>query len=77
MIRRLKKDVLLELPPKIRQRIIIDIPKRKLKPLENLLKESREIGKLLNKCKYISEKELNGLDMKSKSKLVQLVIIIY
>ncbi|KAL6609252.1 hypothetical protein LY90DRAFT_504415 [Neocallimastix californiae] len=74
MIRRLKKDVLLELPPKIRQRIIIDIPKRKLKPLENLLKESREIGKLLNKCKYISEKELNGLDMKSKSKLVQLYL---
>jgi len=73
MIRRLKKDVLLELPPKIRQRIIIDIPKTKLKTLENLLKESREIGKTLNESKFIPEKELNGLDLKSKSILIKLV----
>lgn len=74
MIRRLKKDVLLELPPKVRQRIMIEIPKKKRKELEKLLKESKDIEKSLNKFKYSGDQDFTSkLDLQSKSKLVKLV----
>ena len=34
MIRRLKSDVLSQLPSKIRQRVIVDVPKDKLKAMQ-------------------------------------------
>ncbi|ORX87504.1 hypothetical protein BCR32DRAFT_264267 [Anaeromyces robustus] len=73
MIRRLKKDVLMELPPKVRQCIMIEIPKKSMKELDKLLLESKSIDASMNKYRYSSDNTTKQkLELQKKSLLVKL-----
>jgi SWI/SNF-related matrix-associated actin-dependent regulator 1 of chromatin subfamily A len=52
LVRRLKKDVLTDLPEKIRTEIIVPISKSKLKPMQPLFDEMREINIGIRSNKY-------------------------
>jgi len=45
MIRRLKKDVLTELPPKVRQRVVIEVKPTQLKKLTSAMATIDGMGK--------------------------------
>lgn len=73
MIRRLKKDVLLELPPKVRQCIMIEVPKKSLKELNKLMSESKELDVSINKLRYQNnETTKQKLELQKKALLVKL-----
>ncbi|ORX43772.1 hypothetical protein BCR36DRAFT_303036 [Piromyces finnis] len=71
MIRRLKKDVLEELPAKVRQCIMIDIPKKSLKEIDKLMNESKKLDISINKMKYSNnETAKKKLEMQKKALLL-------
>jgi len=73
MIRRLKKDVLLELPPKVRQCIMIEVPKKSLKELDKLMNESKNLDISINKIRYQNnETTKQKLELQKKALLVKL-----
>ena len=74
MIRRLKKDVLLELPPKVRQCIMIEVPKKSLKELDKLMAESKKLDVSINKIRYSNnETTKKKLELQKQALLVNLV----